>query len=166
DPLPNAVLFRFWRIPGTKYLVHDTKRLVLWVRWPGVCLRLAVAPELTNGMAYVYASRASASRLFFDKKMTVELCRLALKGSVPIVKVRSRPTLTALQELRTLQALDATLAGASLRDVAKGLFGAEIVAKEWHADSALRAQIRRLVRRGDRLMRGGYRRLVPVPITD
>jgi hypothetical protein len=66
-------------------------------------------------------------------------------------------------ELHTLQALDATLAGASLREVAEGLFGADAVAADWHKDSALRARVRRLVRRGDALMRGGYRRLAQLP---
>src|SRR3546814_15844203 len=71
---------------------------------------------------------------------------------------RSRPTPAAVLELHTLQALDATLAGASLREVAKGLFGADAVAADWHKDGALRARVRRLVRRGEALMRGGYRR--------
>ena len=69
------------------------------------------------------------------------------------------PTPAALLELHTLQALDATLAGASLREVGEGLFGADAVAADWHKDSALRARVRRLVRRGDELMHGGYRRL-------
>ncbi|MDR8916122.1 hypothetical protein FEP56_00833 [Burkholderia multivorans] len=64
----------------------------------------------------------------------------------------------ALLELHTLQALDATLAGASLRDVAEGLFGADAAAG-WYSDGGLRSKVRRLVRRGDALMRGGYRRL-------
>ena len=32
-------------------------------------------------------------------------------------------------------------------------------AADWHADGDLRARVRRLVRRGNALMRGGYRRL-------
>jgi hypothetical protein len=51
----------------------------------------------------------------------------------PAPRNRPRPTPAALLELHTLQALDATLAGASLRDVAEGLFGADAVAG-WHAD--------------------------------
>jgi hypothetical protein len=62
-----------------------------------------------------------------------------------------------------LQALDATLAGASLREVAEGLFGTDAVAADWHADSALRARVRRLVRRGNRLMQSGYRHLAQLP---
>ena len=75
-----------------------------------------------------------------------------------------RPTPAALLELHTLQALDATLAGASLREVGEGLFGADAVAADWHKDSALRARVRRLVRRGDELMHGGYRRLAQLPM--
>ncbi len=40
-------------------------------------------------------------------------------------------------------------AGASLREVGEGLFGADAVAADWHKDSALRARVRRLVRRGN-----------------
>src|SRR5690606_18271552 len=76
---------------------------------------------------------------------------------------RSRPTPSAVLELHSLQALDATLAGASLREVAEGLFGTDIVVADWHKDSALRARVRRLVRRGEALMRGGYRSLAQLP---
>jgi len=142
DPPPDAVAFALWRIPGHKYLIHDGRRLLLVARWPGACLYLALAPGLADGMAYVYAIRPC--------DMTHARCQ----------------ALTALLDLHTLQALDATLAGASLREVAKGLFGVDAVAEDWHADSALRARVRRLVRRGDALMRGGYRRLAqlaPLP---
>ena len=57
-----------------------------------------------------------------------------------------------------MQALDATLAGASLREVGEGLFGTDAVV-DWYSDGGLRSKVRRLVRRGDVLMRGGYRRL-------
>src|SRR3546814_4285666 len=62
----------------------------------------------------------------------------------------------------SLQALDASLAGASLRDVGEGLFGADAVA-DWYSDGGLRSKVRRLVRRGDALMRGGYRHLAQLP---
>jgi hypothetical protein len=76
----------------------------------------------------------------------------ASDGAIP------RPPPAALLELHTLQALDATLAGASLHQMAEGLFGADAAA-DWYADGGLRSKVRRLVRRGDALMRGGYRRL-------
>ena len=86
----------------------------------------------------------------------------------PLCLVRLRQWLGPGHRLRrcwsynTLQALDATLAGASLRDVAEGLFGADAAAG-WYSDGGLRSKVRRLVRRGDALMRGGYRRLAQLP---
>ena len=47
----------------------------------------------------------------------------------------------------------------SLREIAEGLFGSTGVASDWHADSALRARVRRLVQRGRSLVDGGYRAL-------
>ncbi|MBB5217524.1 DUF7011 domain-containing protein [Parapusillimonas granuli] len=160
DPMPDAVRFTLWRIPGDKYLIHDGVRLVLQVRWPGGCLRLALVPGLADGMAYVYAVRAGTDLLALEQALTLEMNKLALASdAIPIAVVRPRPALSALQEMHTLQALDATLAGASLRDIAEGLFGTKVVARDWHADGALRARMRRLVRRGEMLMRGGYRHL-------
>jgi hypothetical protein len=92
-----------------------------------------------------------------------ELDKLATAdGAAPAAAARSRPTPAALQELHTLQALDATLAGASLREIAEGLFGAEAVTAGWYADGGLRSRVRRLVGRGRALMRGGYRRLAQI----
>lgn len=152
--------FALWRIPGHKHLIHDGRRLLLVARWPGACLRLALAPGLADGMAYVYAIRACDMLHARCQALTASLNELtAAIGIPPVTLTRPRPPLTSLLELHTLQALDATLAGASLHEVAEGLFGVDAVADDWHADSALRARVRRLVRRGDALMRGGYRRL-------
>lgn len=157
DPPSDAPGFEFWRIPGNKQLVHDGKRLVLTARWPGCCVRLALAPALEDGMAYLYAIRACAAPCARYHALTAELDKLG--AEIAPAAVRSRPTPAALLELHTLQALDATLAGASLREVAEGLFGSETVAAGWYADGGLRSRVRRLVRRGQSLMRGGYRRL-------
>ena len=159
DPPPEADAFEFWRIPGHKHLLHDGKRLVLTARWPGCCLRLALAPGLADGMAYLYAIRACVAPCASYRTITSELDKLATADDAPAATARSRPTPAALLELHTLQALDATLAGASLRETAEGLFGAEAVTAGWYADGGLRSRVRRLVRRGRSLMRGGYRRL-------
>ena len=151
DPPPDATAFEFWHIPGHKQLLHDGKGLALIAHIPGHCARFALAPGLEDGMAVAYANRGSGGGA------------AAPMRSATLATARPRPTQAALLELHTLQALDATLAGASLRDVAEGLFGADAVADDWHADSALRARVRRLVRRGDALMRGGYRRLAQLP---
>lgn len=158
DPPPDAVAFEFWRIPGHRHLIHDGKRLVMVTLWPGCCLRLAFAPGLVDGMAYAYAMRACAMPCSRYHALAAELDKLAT-DAVPVGATRPRPSPAALQELHTLQALDAALAGASLREVAEGLFGADAVAKGWYADGGLRSKVRRLVQRGKALMRGGYRRL-------
>ena len=123
-----------------------------------------IAPGLADGMAYAYAIRACAASCGRYQALAAELDKLAAAGdAAPAGTARSRPAPAALLELNTLQALDGTLAGASLRDVAEGLFGVDAVAADWYADSALRARVRRLVHRGDALMRGGYRRLAQLP---
>ncbi|MBS0502038.1 MAG: DUF2285 domain-containing protein [Proteobacteria bacterium] len=148
DPPPDAAAFAFWRIPGHKQLLHDGKGLALIARGPGHCVRFALAPGLQDGMAFAYAHRGG----------TAAPARDAVSADATHA-ARPRPPPAALLELHTLQALDATLAGASLREIAEGLFGADAVATGWHADGGLRARVRRLVRRGNALMRGGYRRL-------
>jgi hypothetical protein len=117
---------------------------VLVSHWPGCCVRLALAPGLEDGMAYLYATRACAT----PWRATARSRELDAPWPQPWPRLRqpARPTPAALLELHTLQALDATLAGASLREVAEGLFGADAVAADWHKDSALRARVRRLVR--------------------
>ncbi len=162
DPMPDSVAFDFWRLPGSKGLVHDGQRLLLTTRWPGCCLRLTVAPGLEQGMAYVHAVRACARPCERLRAIAAELDRQAAAEAAPFAAARCRPSQVALLELHTLQALDATLAGASLREVAAGLFGPAAVADGWHADGGLRSKVRRLVRRGRTLMHGGYRRLAQI----
>ena len=164
DPPQDATAFAFWHIPGHKQLFHDGKKLALIARSPGRCLRFALAPGLEDGMAYLYATRACAAPCARYRTLAAELDALsAATVAAPAAAARSRPTPSAVLELHSLQALDATLAGASLREVAEGLFGTDIVVADWHKDSALRARVRRLVRRGEALMRGGYRSLAQLP---
>jgi hypothetical protein len=160
DPLPDAAVFDFWRIPGHKHLTHDGKRLVLVSDWPGHCVRIALAPGLADGMAYVYAIRARTASCRRYRTVVAELDKLvAVNDGAPVAAVHFRPTPGALLELHTLQALDAALAGASMRETAAGLFGAAAVTAGWYADGGLRSRVRRLVRRGKSLMRSDYRRL-------
>ena len=147
DPPPEADVFDVWRIPGHKQLIHDGKGLALIARSPGRWQRFALAPGLEDGMAVAHAHRGRGTTHAPD---------------TPAPMARPRPPPSALLELHTLQALDATLAGASLREVGEGLFGADAVAG-WYSDGGLRSRVRRLVRRGDALMRGGYRRLAQLP---
>lgn len=159
DPPPDALPFEFWRIPGYKQLIHDGRRLLLLARLPGYCLRLSLAPALDEGMAYVHAFRACHSPCARYRALADELGKMVAARVESVAATKCRPSQTMLLELHTLQALDATLAGASLREAAEGLFGAEAVTAGWYADGGLRSRVRRLVRRGRSLMRGGYRHL-------
>ena len=159
DPPMDAIVFAFWSLPGSKCLSHDGKRLMLVLRWPGYSLRLAIAPGLADGMAFAYAIRACAQL----QGLNAMLQKLATAAdATPAAAASVRPSLSALQELHTLQALDAALTGASLREIADGLFG-EDAAADWYSDGGLRSKVRRLVRRGNALMRGGYRGLAQLP---
>ncbi|EMM6680942.1 DUF2285 domain-containing protein [Pseudomonas aeruginosa] len=151
DPPPDAAAFAFWRIRGHKQLTHDGKVLALIARSPGRCLRFALAPGLEEGMALAYAHRRSAAAPARDRA-----------PGAALVAIKPRPTPAALLELHTLQALDAILAGATSRELAEGLFGVDAAA-DWYSDGGLRSKVRRLVRRGDALMRGGYRHLAQLP---
>ena len=143
---------------------HDGKRLVLVSHWPGCCVRLALAPDLEDGSAYLYATRACATPCALPHARCEAGCAICRNRGHACGNSPLRPTPAALLELHTLQALDATLAEPPLREVGEGLFGADAVAADWHKDSALRSRVRRLVRRGDELMHGGYRRLAQLPM--
>jgi hypothetical protein len=150
DPPADAKPFDFWRIPGHKHLFHDGHHLALTAWVPARWQRFVLAPALEQGTRYVCACRDGG-------------CYPFNLQTAPTGRAMARPGRRAWLELHTLQALDGMLAGASLREVAEALFGGDAVTADWHADGALRARIRRLVRRGDALMRGGYRRLLQRP---
>ena len=93
DPPPEADAFEFWRVPGRKQLIHDGKRLVLVSHWPGCRLRLALAPGLEDGMAYLYATRACAAPCARYRALAAGLDALsAATVAAPAAAARSRPT--------------------------------------------------------------------------
>lgn len=147
-PAAGAVPFDFWHIAGHKQLFHDGRHLTLTVWLPGRFQRFALAPVLEQGMPHVHAMHDGDAE------------PPSAAGDAAWSCSRPRPGRAVLMEARTLQMLDAILAGASLRDAAEALVGTAVVIAEWHADGALRARVRRLTRRGTALMRGGYRRLL------
>jgi hypothetical protein len=71
-----------------------------------------------------------------------------------------RPGRTDLFHARALQALDGLTAGASQRELATAILGHATVARSWRPDSALRAQMRYLIRRARALMAGEYRSMI------
>ncbi len=162
-PPPEAPLFRLWALPGHKQLRQDGPRLRLAVRTPRHDVHLALAPELREDMACTSTApvgRANGSLRPRARVLADDLAFVASAEAGAIAVARDRPGPGPLLEMQTLQALDGTLTGASLRDVALVLHGADAVASGWHADGDLRARVRRLVRRGQALMQGGYLRLL------
>ena len=111
-------------------------------------------------MAYAYAVRAGCQLRERWRAIEAELAVLDAANARRAAITTNRPSRAAMLHMRTLQALDGTLAGASQRGVAEVLFGITTVAERWYEDSDLRAQVRRLIRRGHTLMGGEYRRLL------
>jgi len=160
DPTADALLFQLWRLPGRKHLMHDGKRLLLTSRLVNRMLRMAISPALGDGMAYAYAVRAGCKLTERWRAIEAELTLLDTAKVHHTAIATGRPGRASMLHMRTLQALDGTLAGASQRGVAEVLFGIAAVTERWYDDGDLRAQVRRLVRRGQTLMDGGYHRLL------
>jgi hypothetical protein len=159
DPLPDAPAFCLWQTPGRKRLTHEGKHVLLTSQLPTGVLRLALSPQLGTGMAYSPALRAgpAAAARWAGAQPTLALLE---RTEQPAGTTASRPASSTLLNMRTLQAIDGKLAGASQREIAEVLFGLEAVGQHWGADSELRAQIRRWLRRADTFIEGGYRQLI------
>ncbi|WP_225767673.1 DUF2285 domain-containing protein [Inquilinus sp. Marseille-Q2685] len=89
---------------------------------------------------------------------TLRFWRLLREGrpqAPPILPTQRRDRLVA-----SLRALDGRSEGASYREIAEVLFGADRIREESWKTSSIRDRTIRLVRSGLALMRGGYRRLL------
>lgn len=163
----DATWFRFWTIRGDKHVFYDGSHMLLQVRGPSGYVRSALSPGLGDGTACTYAVKGSMPKTYAGYRRVNSVWE-ALSGAadvLPAATTGPRPGALALFEMQTLQALDATMAGATYREIAQAMIGADTVATSWHPDSALRSRVRRLVRRGKTLMRGGYRRLAQLDRT-
>ncbi|WP_083686087.1 DUF2285 domain-containing protein [Rhodoferax koreensis] len=152
----NAVARRFdlWRIPGRKRLALDGPDLALTADLSAQRMRLSLSGALADGA--VYTGAAPLTPRLRGQLDAFYAQAQALEGHAPRVDPARAATRTALLHLRALQALDASQAGASHRDIAQALFGLEAVVLRWHEDGELRAQVRHLLRRAQAYMTGGY----------
>lgn len=75
---------------------------------------------------------------------------------------RHLPTWTArsLSKRNTLIALDGDAAGATYREIARVMLGAEYVDAVWRKNQSLKDGVRHALQRGCAMMAGGYRRLL------
>lgn len=152
--------FDLWRIPGRKRLAMDGHDLALTADISALRMRLSLSGMLVDGDAY-----AGAVPLTTGLRGQLDGYReqaQALEGHAPQISPVRSATRAALLHLRALQALDASQAGASHRDIAQALFGLEAVVLRWHDDGELRAQVRHLLRRAEAFMHGGYMSLAGV----
>ena len=75
-------------------------------------------------------------------------------------KARAQPT-TRLQLRDALIALDGKCAGATRREIARVIYGAAAVAAEWSDPAGvMKDRVKRSIKRGEKLMDGGYRSLL------
>lgn len=155
----HAAPFDPWQLPGAKLLHADGAQLSLITRWGPHSARLVINGELCEGdsFAYVLPAGPGLDARLHDLERHLAALKTAKAVSNP---AHARPSRGALVHMRTLQALDAMLAGATHREIASAVFGSQQVTTRWHPDSELRAQVRHLVRRGRQLMHGGYRKLL------
>lgn len=160
DGAPDADRFSLWRLPGRKALFHDGRHLLLSLYLVGRTLRLALSLSISDGVAFAYVISASADT---DVEWHAAQALHSLLRAAPCASahdVAQRPDRVATAHMRSLQALDGVIAGASLREIAIAVFGRHRVDQGWYPDSELRAQTRYLIRRGRAFMRIDYRRLV------
>lgn len=157
---PKRDRFDLWRIPGRKRLAQDADGLTLTAELSAQRLRVTLADELADDVAYAVAAplspRLRGRLAAFDAQARM------LAGEAPRVPAAHPVTRAALLHLRALQALDGAHAGASQRDIAQALFGLEAVVRRWQADGELRAQVRHLLRRARAYRDGGYLTLAGV----
>jgi hypothetical protein len=152
--------FDLWGIPGRKRLTIGDAELTLTAELSTLRLRASLAGDLGDGASY-----ACVVPLTLGLRGQIDAFNVqaqALKGHAPQIDPARPVTRAALLHLRALQALDASQAGASHRDIAQALFGLEAVVLRWHEDGELRAQVRHLLRRAEALMTGGYLALADV----
>ena len=153
---PNGKCFSVWRPPGRKQLIHRGDCLSFAITTGEQHLQVVLDEAIAEGSAFV-----CAVRLEHDLKRRLDHfqdeARL-LDGEVPPPHGR-RLSRATLLHLRALQALDGLRDGASHRDIAGVIFGADAARERWSADSELRAQVRYLIERAQDLVHGGYREL-------
>lgn len=152
--------FDLWRVLGRKRLVLGDAGLTLLAEVSSHRLQISLAGDLGDGDPYaVTVPLGPGLRGQLD---AFNAQAMALRGEMLSAKPVRASSRAALLHLRALQTLDGLQAGASHREIAQVLFGADAVAQRWQADGELRAQVRHLLRRAEAYMQDGYRVLAGV----
>ena len=155
----NAARFSLWTLVGRKTLSYEHSGLRLTLQLGSRIDHLDLITGLGEGMAFAYVIAAGPHSAL--QWQAAQKLQLLLEGAPRDIRVTlARPTRASIAHMCSLQALDATLAGASHREVAEAIFGARRVAEAWHPDSSLRAQTRHRIHRARDFMQRDYRRLL------
>jgi hypothetical protein len=152
--------FSVWRITGRKRIAHTGSALLVVATHGPHWLRASLADTVEEGAHFgltIPLDKQLRTHLSLFREQAREVQGLC---PPPAFSAASR---AGLIHLRALQAIDALHAGASQREMAEVIFGIEAVRERWSADGELRAQMRHLLSRGKRWMRGGYVALAGVP---
>lgn len=158
----SSAKFSIWRIPGIKTLARIRTGWRLTIRDGTDLWRLSLNATLIDGQSFAFQISGGSNperhlRLMSRINAWMTPPRRPKHSSTA---VSFRPSREAVLHMRTLQAMDSSAAGASHKETAEALFGADDVWQRWGKDSELRSQIRRLLRRGCALANGHYRRLL------
>lgn len=153
-------LFSLWRLTGRKSLVDEGGGIRLVVNSAGNAVQLRLGENLSEGDPFAYQIPAAAAERAAWTALT------GFRALMPSCRGRvlppERPGRADLFHVRAMQVLDGQAAGATQRELAIGLFGAEAVARGWQPDGALRAQLRYLIRRARALMEREYRSMTEI----
>lgn len=146
--------FSVWQLAGRKQLtLREQGGLILEAVHLAHRLRAWLDPAVHEGAAVELS-------IPLDDHLRTRLP--AYQGQAAMLGGRRPPaqprevSRAGLLHLRALQALDGQQHGASHRDIAEALFGADAVRTRWSADGELRAQVRHLLSRARAFLNGGY----------
>jgi len=152
--------FELWKVESPRDLTHVGIHLELQFSRSRSPLRVHLDDSIEVGKPFAYVIRADKllrARIASACRFSDALTRRRKAKNAPKTIPSNRRRLT---HARTLQALDGEAAGASHREIAAAIFGADDVARRWSPDSELRAQVRYLLRRGRGFVNGQYRALL------
>ena len=157
--LPELRRFSLWSLAGRKSLVAEGAGIHLVVRSSKRAMQVRIGDRLNEGDQFAYQippicdDQAAWSALVALREIMCET-RGGKQNSA------ERPGRADFMHAHALQALDGAKAGASQRQLALAIFGRACVGSNWQADSALRAQVRYLIRKARALMNGQFYRLI------
>jgi hypothetical protein len=157
--IAGAARLDITRIPGLhRILVTPDGRRHLLVKRHGRSVQLCLSGGSFSKSVHLLADAIiRPDRLYAGLKVIEEFNHLLSENG----KVARYSLGNDDHRLRNmLRALDGRRSGASYRDIAVVLFGASRVGRDWNNSDHLKNHIRRLVKRGEALVGGGYKRFL------